>query len=82
MKKNLIGFTILAIALIAYGIFYFFGRYKSAFEADQQCHYQKYIANVEATKIDCDHDLETRQWILFEIGENNSPAKVITRFRY
>ncbi len=69
--------TILGIAVFT------LNRYQSAFEADQACHYdisEKY-GNREA--YGCDHDMETNQWLLYERSEvNNSPAKVIKRYKY
>tara|TARA_Y100001968_G_C19059350_1_gene573014 strand:+ start:272 stop:493 length:222 start_codon:yes stop_codon:yes gene_type:complete len=60
----------------------FFTNYKSAFEADQACHYQKWELYGSQELADCDHDLETKKWILFEKGLNHKPAKVIKRFNY
>ncbi len=75
-----------AISLIAIlvGVFTFnyFTSYRSAFEADQQCHYEMQKAKNEGLILNCDHDLETNQWILFEQGLNNNPAKIVRRFRY
>ena len=73
---------IVAFSLIIYGLFYLSFGYKSAFEADQQCHFEKSRTYSEESSIDCDHDLETRQWILFEDGLGDNPARVIKRFRY
>ncbi len=76
--------TIVLLSLIAIivGFFYFFTGYKSAFEADQQCHYQMKIKSVELDGLGCDHDLETNQWLLYQKGLNEKPAKVIERYRY
>ena len=76
--------TIAIISLIAVslGFFYFFTGYKSAFEADQQCHYEMKLKSVEIDGLDCDHDLETRQWLLYSNGINDQPSKVIERYRY
>ncbi len=82
MRSIVISSVIIAIALTICGILYFPYRYKSAFEADQQCHYEKSITYSEKSTIECDHDLETRQWILFENSLANNPARVISRFRY
>ncbi len=81
MKFLALLLIIISSILLAY-IFVFKG-YKSAFEADQACH-----SLIEKNKInylqyiDCDHDTETRQWILYESGTKNEAAKVIRRFKY
>jgi len=51
--------TIAFISLIAIivGYLYFFTGYKSAFEADQQCHYEMRLKSVESYEFGCDHDL-------------------------
>jgi len=83
MKSGLvISIVFLAVLSFAVGIFYFSNRYKSAFEADQQCHSEMLINHSENSRVNCDHDLETRQWILFENGTDGEPAMVLNRFRY
>ena len=76
--------TIALIFLIAIivGFLYFFTGYKSAFEADQQCHYEMRLKSLELEGLGCDHDLETNQWLLYQKGTNDQPAKVIERYRY
>ena len=61
---------------------YFFTGYKSAFEADQQCHYVMRLKSVELEGLGCDHDLETNQWLLYQKGINDKPSQVIERYRY
>ncbi len=78
--KIIIAFISL-LALIV-GFFYFFTGYKSAFEADQQCHYEMKLKSVELDGLGCDHDLETNQWLLFKKGIDNQPSQVIARYRY
>ena len=78
---KLIIVLISAIALIL-GSLYFFTGYKSAFEADQQCHYEMTLKSVELDELGCDHDLETNQWILYRKGINDQPAQVVERYRY
>ena len=78
--KFIIAFIFL-IALIA-GFLYFFSGYKSAFEADQQCHYEMRLKSIELNGLGCDHDLETNQWLLYQEGINEQPSKVIERYRY
>tara|TARA_B100000700_G_C14758895_1_gene721155 strand:- start:407 stop:643 length:237 start_codon:yes stop_codon:yes gene_type:complete len=56
-------------------------KYKSAFEADQSCHYDLSMNSIELASQGCDHDLETNQWILYEKSKNNK-AKVLKRYRY
>ena len=72
------------LTLIIVGLLYFFTGYNSAFEADQQCHYEMRLKYVELNDLElgCDHDLETNQWLLYKIGKNNEPSKVIERYRY
>ena len=56
--------------------------YRSAFEADQACHAEKWQVYGQEQGFDCDHDLETNQWILYEVGSNHQAAKVLKRFHY
>ncbi len=77
----------LAIAFISFiaiilAFLYFFTGYKSAFEADQQCHYEMRLKSIELEGLGCDHDLETNQWLLYQKGHNEQPSIVIERFRY
>ena len=72
---------IVFIALVI-GYWYFFTGYKSAFEADQQCHYELRLKSTELEGLGCDHDIETNQWILFQKGMNEKPSQVIERYRY
>ena len=76
--------TIGLISLIAIicGFLYFFTGYKSAFEADQQCHYEMRLKSVELDELGCDHDLETNQWLLFRKGIDDQPSQVVERYRY
>ena len=78
--KLIIAFISL-IALI-FGFLYFLTGYQSAFEADQQCHYEMSLKSVELDGLGCDHDLETNQWLLYRDGINDQPAQVIERYRY
>ena len=78
---KLIIVLISVIALIV-GSLYFFTGYKSAFEADQQCHYELRLKSDELEDLGCDHDLETNQWILYRKGINDQPAQVVERYRY
>ena len=63
-------------------LIYFLTGYNSAFEADQNCH--SYLSSYDniSGKYDCDHEIETQQWILYESNENKDPAKIIKKFRY
>ena len=70
------------LLLIGLSWFYFFHGYKSAFEADQQCHYEMHIDYKGQDGIGCDHDTETRQWLLFKEAKAESAAIVLKRFRY
>ena len=78
---KLIVFLISLITIII-GFLYFFTGYKSAFEADQQCHYEMRLRSAELEGLGCDHDLETNQWLLYQKGINDQPSKVIERYRY
>jgi len=77
-----ISIILLSLILIFVGYLYFFNGYKSAFEADQQCHYELRLKSVELEGLGCDHDLETNQWILYQQGINEMPSKVVERYRY
>ena len=79
MKLTIAFISIIAIIV---GYFYLFTGYKSAFEADQQCHYEMRLKSVESAGLGCDHDLETKQWLLYQKGLNDQPSKVIERYRY
>ncbi len=79
MKITIIIISLLAIII---GFIYFFTGYKSAFEADQQCHYEMILKSVELDGLGCDHDLETNQWLLFRKGIDGQPSRVIERYRY
>ena len=78
---KLISLSISLIAIII-GCLYFFTGYRSAFEADQQCHYDMRLKSTELDNLGCDHDLETKQWLLYQKSINNDPAEVIKRYRY
>jgi len=77
-----ISIVFISLIVIIIGCFYFFSGYKSAFEADQQCHYQLQLKAVELEGLGCDHDLETNQWILYQKGFNDEPSQVVERYRY
>ena len=79
MKISIVFLSLLAIIL---GYLYFSPGYKSAFEADQQCHYELLLKSGELEGLGCDHDLETNQWILYQKGINNKPSQVVERYRY
>ena len=79
MKITIIVFSLFVVIL---GSIYFLDGYKSAFEADQQCHYDMRLESVELDGLGCDHDMETKQWLLFQRGVNDQPSKVLKRYRY
>ena len=79
MKLTIFFVTLIAIIV---GFLYFFPGYISAFEADQQCHYQMKLKSTELEGLGCDHDLETNQWLLYKKGINDQPSQVIERYRY
>ena len=70
---------LLIIAICAYC---FFTGYRSAFDTDQAGHTEKRNSSGDNPNFNCDHDLETDQWLLYELSQNHMPAKVIKRFRY
>jgi len=72
---------LLSLIIIGF-IVYFLTGYDSAFEADQSCH--SYLSNFsdQSAHLDCDHDIETHKWILYENQDNSEPAKIIKKFRY
>ena len=77
--------TILALLLlivIISGWLFFFKEYKSAFEADQACHSEKHKEYLDGPNYGCDHDLETNQWLLYQVQPDSEPAKVLRRYRY
>ena len=61
---------------------YFKPEYESAFEADQQCHFELSILEIDKPNLGCDHDTETRQWLLFDAERGNQPAEVLKRYKY
>ncbi len=79
MKLIIVFFSITAVIL---GFLYISTGYRSAFEADQQCHYEMRLKSIEIDGLGCDHDLETNQWLLYRKGTNDDTAKVIERYRY
>ena len=64
------------------GLVYFLTGFKSAFEADQSCHFLLDTQYAQSSSYGCDHDIETRQWLLYNSNLVDQPAKVIKRFRY
>tara|TARA_B100000965_G_scaffold396306_1_gene411028 strand:- start:2043 stop:2282 length:240 start_codon:yes stop_codon:yes gene_type:complete len=74
--------ALISLIGIIFGFLYFLPEYKSAFEADQQCHYEMRLKSVDLEGLGCDHDLETNQWLLYQSGINNKPSQVIGRYRY
>ena len=56
--------------------------YESAFEADQQCHFDMSTLKIDKPNLGCDHDTETRQWLLFDDERVNQPAEVVKRYKY
>ena len=78
---NLLFQIVLLLIFIGF-LIYFLTGYDSAFEADQSCH--SYLSDLsdQSVTLDCDHDTETHQWILYETQDNSEPAKIIKKFRY
>ena len=80
MRIFVVGALILLMSMLSF--FLLRPEFRSAFEADQQCHFEKSVAIASNSAIDCDHDIETKQWLLFQIGDNDQPSKVLKRYRY
>jgi len=79
MKLAIVFIFLISIII---GFLFFFNGYKSAFEADQQCHYEMRLKSSDLDGLGCDHDLETNQWLLYQKGINDQPAHVVERYRY
>ena len=75
-------FQVFISAILIFFSIYFLTGYDSAFEADQSCHSEMSKFSSQSQIIDCDHDTETHQWILYETQANSEPAKIIKKFRY
>ena len=78
--KLIIAFVSLTVIIVSF--LYFFTGYQSAFEADQQCHYELSTLIVDKPNLGCDHDTETRQWLLFDAERADQPAEVVKRYKY
>ena len=72
---------VLSVILVGF-LIYFLTGYDSAFEADQLCHSEISKFSGQSGSLDCDHETETHQWILYETQDNSAPAKIIKKFRY
>ena len=82
MKIVSLFFQIVLSLIVIVFLIYFLTGYDSAFEADQSCHVDLFNFSDQSRSLDCDHDTETHQWILYETQENSEPAKIIKKFRY
>ena len=82
MKIVNLFFQVLLSLILFLFLIYFFTGYDSAFEADQSCHSEISEISGQYGSLDCDHDTETHQWILYETQDNSEPAKIIKKFRY
>ena len=73
--------VVVSVVLIGFSV-YFLSGYDSAFEADQSCH--SYLSKLpdQSSRLGCDHDTETHQWILYEVQDNLEPAKIVKKYRY
>ena len=72
----------IALLLIIIAVFFYTSSYRSAFEADQACHLEKWNKYQSTPQYGCDHDLETRQWLLYQKGDENELSVVLKRYRY
>jgi len=75
-------FQLIIIIFIVGILSYWLLGFNSAFEADQLCHSTLANFSLNNQTLDCDHDTETHQWILYEKNDDSQPAKIIKRFRY
>ena len=77
-------FLLYGLILITGAIYltFFFPNYRSAFEADQACHFMQWDLYKESLGYGCDHDIETNQWILFQKGEDHQISEVTNTFLY
>ena len=82
MKVVNLVFQVFFLLMLLLVLIYFLTGYDSAFEADQVCHSTLSSYNAQSGSYGCDHDTETHQWILYELNDNNQPAKIIKKFRY
>ena len=73
--------VVLSVILVGFSIYFLTG-YDSAFEADQSCHSNLSNLPDPLSRLGCDHDTETHQWILYETQDNLEPAKIIKKYRY
>ncbi|WP_320677046.1 hypothetical protein [Prochlorococcus sp. MIT 1300] len=79
MRLAIFSTLLLAVSLV---LLFFLTTYRSAFEADQACHFAQIKDYGSNSEYGCDHDIETSQWLLYLKGSNDGPAKVVKRFRY
>ena len=82
MKIVNLFFQVVLLLMLILFLIYFLTGYDSAFEADQSCHSEISKFSGQSESLDCDHDTETHQWILYETQDNSEPAKIIKKFRY
>ncbi len=73
---------IMIVILLSILTFIKLNKFSSAFEADQVCHFDRWELYKDKEGVNCDHDLETRQWILYEIGTDHQPAKILKFYHY
>ena len=73
--------AVLTLILVGF-LIYFLTGYDSAFEADQSCHSYLSSFSGKSGNLECDHDTETHQWILYETQDSLKPANIIKKFRY
>ena len=82
MKVVNLVFQVFFLLITVLFLIYFLTGYDSAFEADQFCHSTLSSYENQSGTYGCDHDTETHQWILYELNDNNQPAKIVKKFRY
>ncbi len=81
MRVWIIAMILVSLNLVLWFVF-LRPEYRSAFEADQECHFERSKIFLDSPTVGCDHDLETRQWILYDSQNANEKAYVIKRFSY
>ena len=82
MKIVSLFFQVFISVMVVGFLIYFLTGYDSAFEADQSCHSYILYFSDQSASLDCDHDTETHQWILYDTQDNLEPAKIIKKYRY
>ncbi len=73
---------IVLVAILGVFLFFHFAKFKSAFEADKRCHQDINNEKNNINSLKCDHDFETRQWILYSLDDKSSEYQIYKRYYY